>query len=385
MPEFLRPFSGIFICYRRDDSAAHAGRLFDTLADHFGRDRIFMGIDTIEPGEDFVKVIENAVGSCDILIALIGPNWVSPNALDNPIDLVRLEIATANRLYIPVIPVLVNGAGVPRDLPFGLLTRIVVELTNRRWQHDVAKLIDRLERTLAKGEEPVRQRQEEEEKHLREVKQEFEERQAKHRALEERKEAEETERREAEERLRLEAQKTARQAEDKRHREGSSSISPGSAAPYSPSSSPSPARDVRPSAPQQRPRSGGLVFLCYARADQDFALPLAQALKERGIRVWVDQWDIQPRDDWDTSIDHALYGCECLLIVLSPASVASEEVKAELRVALDEKKSVLPILYQKCRVPRRLKLIQNFDFTARDPEDEAIIWRLVDCLNRNKE
>ena len=70
------PFSGIFVSYRRDDTSGHAGRLFDKLVSHFGRDRIFMDIDTIEPGEDFVSVIENAVGSCDLLIAVIGQNWL---------------------------------------------------------------------------------------------------------------------------------------------------------------------------------------------------------------------------------------------------------------------------------------------------------------------
>src|SRR5688572_32701738 len=74
-----KKFSGIFVSYRREDSAGHAGRLFDRLVEHFGRGRIFMDIDTIEPGEDFVTVIENAVSSCDVLIAVIGRSWLSPN------------------------------------------------------------------------------------------------------------------------------------------------------------------------------------------------------------------------------------------------------------------------------------------------------------------
>src|SRR2546421_9375892 len=95
----VKQFSGIFVCYRRDDSSGHAGRLFDKLVDHFGKDRIFMDIDTIEPGEDFVTVIENAVSSCEILIAIIGRQCLSSTGgntgrLDNPHDFVRLEIAT---------------------------------------------------------------------------------------------------------------------------------------------------------------------------------------------------------------------------------------------------------------------------------------------------
>ena len=67
----------IFISYRRDDSAGYAGRLFDRLNAHFGAKQIFMDIDNIEPGEDFRKVIENAVGSCDVLLALIGKQWLN--------------------------------------------------------------------------------------------------------------------------------------------------------------------------------------------------------------------------------------------------------------------------------------------------------------------
>lgn len=157
-PSSTQQFSGIFISYRRNDAPGHAGRLSDRLVEHFGRDRIFMDIDTIEPGEDFVTVIENAVGSCEILIAIIGRNWLSANGtgrLNNPNDFVRLEIATALRRNIRVIPVLVEQAGVPKqeDLPEDLakLTRRnAIELSDLRWQSDVDQLISVMERVLAK-------------------------------------------------------------------------------------------------------------------------------------------------------------------------------------------------------------------------------------------
>src|ERR1043165_3354644 len=115
MSQPVRQFSGIFISYRRNDSAGYAGRLFDGLSAHFGEDQIFMDIDYIEPGEDFVQAIETAVGSCEILIALIGPSWltienVTGRRLDNPNDFVRLEIVAALARGIRVIPVLVQGA-----------------------------------------------------------------------------------------------------------------------------------------------------------------------------------------------------------------------------------------------------------------------------------
>jgi formylglycine-generating enzyme required for sulfatase activity len=125
---------------------------------------------------------------------------------------------------------------------------------------------------------------------------------------------------------------------------------------------------------------GDHVFICYARQDQDFVLKLAANLKERGARVWLDQWDISPSADWDLTIDNALYDCAQFLIVLSPAAVASGEVRGELRTALDENKPIVPVLYQKCRIPRRLKLIEHVDFTARGPDDGAALGQVLRAL-----
>jgi hypothetical protein len=67
----------VFINYRREDSAGHAGRLYDPLSERFGDDHVFMDVDAIDPGEDFAEVVEQKVGSCDVLIALIGRSWVT--------------------------------------------------------------------------------------------------------------------------------------------------------------------------------------------------------------------------------------------------------------------------------------------------------------------
>lgn len=159
-------FSGIFVRYRRDDSAGHAGRLSDKLSEHFGKDQIFMDIDNIQPGEDFVQVIENAVGSCEILIAVIGRNWLSGTGrntgpLDNPNDFVRLEIATALNRDIRVIPVLVQRATMPKpqDLPDDLSKlsrRNAMELSDLRWRYDVDQLVAALERILAQRKAAAR-------------------------------------------------------------------------------------------------------------------------------------------------------------------------------------------------------------------------------------
>jgi hypothetical protein len=228
------PFSGIFVSYRRDDSSGHAGRLFDNLVSHFGRERIFMDIDTIEPGEDFVSVIENAVGSCDLLIAVIGQNWLSGTTggtgrLDDPNDFVRVEIATALDRDIRVIPVLVQRAAMPsqRDLPDNLTKlarRNAIELSDLRWQNDVEQLIEVMDRVLAKREQArlAKAARDAEAKHQRETEEEGRRRteEEKRRLLSEeeaeRKAAEQA-KRETEERERL-ALAEKRRVEDERQK-----------------------------------------------------------------------------------------------------------------------------------------------------------------------
>ena len=94
---------GIFICYRRGDTGPYAGRLRDALSQHFGTEQVFRDIDSVDLGERFPRVIEREVGSCDALLALIGPMWMSikddagGRRLDDPNDYVHLEIATVLR------------------------------------------------------------------------------------------------------------------------------------------------------------------------------------------------------------------------------------------------------------------------------------------------
>ncbi len=115
---------GFFISYRRDDSAGHAGRLHDRLIENFGRENIFIDVDTIGIGVDFSEAIRDAIRATDGLIAIIGREWLSATdssggrRLDNPQDFVRLEIATALELGVRVIPVLVQGASPPRAQSF---------------------------------------------------------------------------------------------------------------------------------------------------------------------------------------------------------------------------------------------------------------------------
>ena len=153
----------IFISYRRDDTEGYAGRLFQDLSDRFGKDSVFMDVAGIEPGRDFRRVIEQQVASCGVLLAVIGKAWLTvadaqgKRRLEDPFDFVRLETASALKRDIPVIPVLVQQAEMPRaeQLPDDLKDlafRNSVELTHARWESDVELLIAALRRYVDPSE-----------------------------------------------------------------------------------------------------------------------------------------------------------------------------------------------------------------------------------------
>ena len=151
---------GIFISYRRDDSAGHAGRLFDHLKQRFGAERVFMDVTDIAPGTDFVDAIERALASCRVLITIIGRDWLACTdqsgqpRINNPHDFVYLETYTGLARAVPIIPVLVEGASMPRTeaLPSALqpLTRFqAVALSDAHWDAEVLEVIDAIENLLA--------------------------------------------------------------------------------------------------------------------------------------------------------------------------------------------------------------------------------------------
>ena len=160
----LAPSRRIFISYRREDTAGYAHLLFYQLNARFPK-RIFMDLSSIQLGADFVAVIDNAVSSCDVLIALIDKNWISKTdangrrRLDDPRDFVRLEIATALKRKICVIPALLNGAAMPgaKELPKDLALlarRQALMITDSDLDHNLAQLIQAIEQELAERGEP---------------------------------------------------------------------------------------------------------------------------------------------------------------------------------------------------------------------------------------
>lgn len=104
------------------------------------------------------------------------------------------------------------------------------------------------------------------------------------------------------------------------------------------------------------------AFFSYCRDDSDFALRLVADLKAVGAGVWLDQLDISPGQRWDRAVEEALTNCPRMVVILSPASVSSTTVMDEVSFALEEQKTVIPILYRECTIPFRLRRVQYVDF-----------------------
>ncbi|MFC7357201.1 toll/interleukin-1 receptor domain-containing protein [Jejudonia soesokkakensis] len=110
--------------------------------------------------------------------------------------------------------------------------------------------------------------------------------------------------------------------------------------------------------------STNTIFFSYSRDNSEFVLQLAKELRESGATVWLDQLDIKPGSHWDKSIETALEESPTLVVVLSKASVASHNVMDEVSYALEEGKTVVPVLYEACEIPFRLRRLQFADFTS---------------------
>jgi TIR domain-containing protein len=153
----------IFINYRRDDDAGFTQALYSRLEQAFPSENLFMDVDNIAPGLDFVQVLNDEVARCDVVIAVIGKNWLSVTdetggrRLDNPEDFVRIEIESALAQKKRVIPVLVNDARMPRSTELPETMRAfarcnAARLTHERFRADMAGLIKSLEQILAEVE-----------------------------------------------------------------------------------------------------------------------------------------------------------------------------------------------------------------------------------------
>lgn len=147
----------IFISYRREDAAGHAGRLYDGLVEHFGDESVFRDLDTLAPGTDFVDHIEASIAQADVVLAVIGTEWLAATdpstgvrRLEDPDDFVALELSAALASDALVVPILVRGAPMPaaRDLPEALrplARRNALELSDQHWKLGLVTLVETLE------------------------------------------------------------------------------------------------------------------------------------------------------------------------------------------------------------------------------------------------
>lgn len=153
---------GIFISYRQSDSAGWANWLYGRLRQEFGDPNLFRDVNTTEPGLDYVEAVERTVAQCNVLIAVIGPKWLTvedkdgKRRLDDPRDLVRLEIERALARNIRVIPLLTDDTPMPTEdsLPYNLKPlafRNAVVVSNENSETDIARLIGVLKREVPDG------------------------------------------------------------------------------------------------------------------------------------------------------------------------------------------------------------------------------------------
>ena len=163
--EQSKTMAQIFISYRREEGSPYARMVFDSLSRHFGPADVFYDHKAIEPGLDFLEVIQQELNACNVLIALIGDDWLTyTNAggarrIDEPDDIVHQEIATALQRNIRLIPVLVRGTTMPKadQLPkplAKLANRNAIELTEAKWEYDQQRLIEILQKVLGGNATP---------------------------------------------------------------------------------------------------------------------------------------------------------------------------------------------------------------------------------------
>jgi hypothetical protein len=296
----------VYISYRRQDAEFLARAVYDRLSSHFGYGQVFIDVDSIELGDDFVEVITRAVTSCNVLLALIGLEWASARdysgrrRIDDPSDFVRMEIEAALEHGVQVIPVLSEGARLPlaSELPPSLAPisrsnavivrqrpptrRLSVKRSGRDfYENDIDQLIIVIDRamSLRKKEQPERPNRKIEEPH-----------------------------------------------------------------------------PVR-------------VFLCHSSSDKPVVRTLYGRLLQDGIKPWLDEEDILPGQNWSLAIQRAIRSSDIILVCLSRVSLnkvgyLQREITEILQVADEHPEDsifVIPARLEPCDVPERFRRLQWVD------------------------
>jgi hypothetical protein len=144
----------LFHSYRRTDAPGQAGRIGERLINYFGPGQVFKDIESLPPAANYIDFIREKLTLAHVMVVVIGPNWAADSRLRDSDDLHREEVRTAIERGIHIVPVLVDGAKMPRkeDVPSDLLPLIyrgAIEITDSRWDYDVGRVVETVERLLA--------------------------------------------------------------------------------------------------------------------------------------------------------------------------------------------------------------------------------------------
>jgi len=305
--------SKIFISYRRSDSAAYAGRLADSLVNRYGRECVFFDINAIEPGVELAGAILTAVQACEIMLVIIGRDWLMDwtndgvSRLLDPNDFIRIQIIAAVKSKTKLIPVLVAGATMPDSdsLPTELKElayRNAFELSNHRWSEDLehlyrvlesygnlkpqdsnAGLWSRLANILREGPGPV-----------------------------------------------------------------------ASKPPPLSYQTPEPPDSLITEIPE--PPASPLIFVSHADKDRALVETVVEKLEAGGLNCWVSYRDIPAGEpSWAGFIVGAIAKAKLMVIVVTPNAVTSKQVLREVTVADSENIAFLPFLLEKTTLPNEFK------------------------------
>ena len=303
LPQPATIMPSIFVCYRREDAAPYAGRLYDRLVRQFGPAEVGMDIDALQPGESFETQVRSAIANLDVMLVVIGLKWRDARGrsgnsrLNDPGDFVRMEIATALESGVPTIPILVGGAdydlihGLPEDIQ-RLAHYQAAILRDENWEHDIQQLIATLQHFGAKGSTKSRD------------------------------------------------SGGTRQA-----------VPAPSRTKSKPSAARRPPQEAQTSqdGPESSRASADIVegardiFISYVEEDGATALALAVELRKQQLSTWMYEEDGVPGISHLTQVFEAIESCRALVLIASTTSVKAKNVIREVEAAHDRDKMIIPV------------------------------------------
>lgn len=316
---------GIFISYRRQD-AAHAGRLADALSYRYGKEHIVFDVDTIAPGKDFEAALHRAVTDSQMMVVVIGPNWVNVTdaeghrRLDDPRDFIRQEIRIALKLQKLLLPVLVGNSWMPREseLPeeiAPLARRNAMHLMDDHYGDSLDRLYSQLDRLLPRLEQP-----------------------------------------------RTGAPATSPSFFD-RVRMASEILFGGKVMAPVDTGPPPAAKGVSSPPPPWLTQpvtmsadEGPGVFLSYSTNDTPLLEQIARDLEGAGHRCWYAPRNVPDNTpNWPRAIVEAIAKSRLMVILVTKQSMESEQVLREVTIAADEKIPLLPFSIERIVLPPDFK------------------------------